>query len=285
MTLITLKNNQLVVKISTLGAELQSVVDQSNQERIWQAQADVWPRHAPVLFPIVGRLRDNHYRLNKQVYELGQHGFARDCEFEVVNQQDSYVTLKLQADREIQTVYPFLFTLEITFILHDNDLQVNYSIQNHGQELMPFAIGGHPGFVFDYQQPQAQLIIENPQQVQRLQFTDNNLIDQTQLQAVSTREIALNSESFDHDAWVYQSHGMNSYSIGTPDHYQIKMTTNSPYFGVWSAYPKKGKFICLEPWWGLADTEDSDGQIFHKFGINQLQPQQLFNASWQVTFN
>ncbi|MBA1435297.1 aldose epimerase family protein, partial [Bombilactobacillus bombi] len=211
MDLITLKNDQLEIKIATLGAELQSIKDNTGKEYLWQGQADIWPRRAPVLFPIVGRLQHNQYALGNQVYSMTQHGFARDREFDVLDKNHQVVTFGLTANQETFEVYPFDFVLKICFTLQNKSLLVTYSVQNRSQQVMPFAIGGHPGFAINYQQDATILKIANPQIIRQLEFTRDNLINQYHSRSIAAR-LPLKADSFAHDAWVLQSQGFNSYS-------------------------------------------------------------------------
>lgn len=285
MSLITISNSQLTAKISTLGAELQSVKGKDQKERIWQADKNIWGRHAPVLFPIVGALKNDQYKYDDEIYKMTQHGFARDHDFKVKSQTDSAVTFELEQMPETLTKYPFNFILDITFELHYNSVFVTYSVFNDNDREMTFSIGGHPGFKFNYlDSDEAKLVIQNPEQVYELGFTSDHLIDAKHPQQLDHSDLPLNSESFVTDTLTYQNLGMSTFSLYNGDAKKVELMTNSPFVGVWSPYHKDGNFVCLEPWWGIADTVSADGNMEHKFGVNKLQPKQNFNASWNVSF-
>ncbi|NVY95777.1 aldose 1-epimerase family protein [Lactobacillus sp. DCY120] len=284
MTKVELHNSQLTVQVETLGAELQSVVDHHQKERIWGAKKEVWGRHAPVLFPIVGRLQANQYQWQGQSFTMTQHGFARDQEFTVTRQTATQVSLRLKANSQTLAQYPFQFSLVISYVLRANSVYVTYNIQNQDQQPLIFGIGGHPGFNFDYQKPQAQLLIKYPQQVQKLSLDDSGLVDPYQPELFQSDSVAFRQQSFVNDAWIYQNRAQNVFTLAYAGQPQVSLVTTAPYLGVWSAYPQTDQFVCIEPWWGIADTVDSDGQLTDKFGMQTLQPAQLFNASWGVTF-
>ena len=146
-SLITLENKSLRLSIHPQGAELQSVKDKKDEtEYMWQADPTVWGRHAPILFPIVGRLKDNSYSWKGQSYQMKQHGFARDRVFDVDNHDGTKVSFTFKADSETCQLYPFDFKLIIQYTLQARRLSISYEVYNEGNELMPFTIGAHPGF-------------------------------------------------------------------------------------------------------------------------------------------
>ena len=147
MTGAELKSEYLSVKFKTRGAELCSVKNKNGTEFIWQANPDVWPRHAPVLFPIVGKLINNKYEYNNKTYELGQHGFARDLDFELIEKTDTLCCFELKTTHLTLSKYPFDFSLRIIYELRENVLITTYHINNPSENILPFSIGEHPGFM------------------------------------------------------------------------------------------------------------------------------------------
>ncbi|UQS82794.1 aldose 1-epimerase family protein [Bombilactobacillus folatiphilus] len=284
MTVITLKNADLTVQIDSLGAQILSILDQTATERIWTADPKIWGRHAPILFPIVGRLKDNQYQYKNRVYQMNQHGFARDLEFQVLSHNARAVTFELKVAPHSIDNYPFSFSLQIAFVLKNNGLQVNYSVQNLDQQAMYFSVGGHPGFMFAYQQSGAQLVIKHPENLRQFALNTANLVDLTTRQQPQAK-IYFHGTSFEKDAWIFENRGLNSYELWQNNCKKVSLTSNAPYFGVWSPYPQTADFVCLEPWWGIADVASTSGQLVDKFGINILQPQQVFNAQWSVEFD
>lgn len=290
--MLTLKNDYLTVQINALGAELTSVKDnQSHLEYMWQADKAYWGRHAPFLFPIVGRLQDNQYRVNGTTYQMTQHGFARDRQFTVAAQTDTTVTLTLAADDQSRTKYPFDFELAITYTLRDHELAVAATVTNQGTQEMPFSFGAHPGFNLTLGDANLDFTDYNvrvaPKQVyQRVPLVGPYSDTQHSVPLDLTKPLVLDHDLFDHDAQVLTlDNRETTVMISTPknDH-GVALTVAAPYLGIWSPYPKQAPFVCLEPWWGLADDVQATGDLDTKVAIHHLAAGQRFDASYQITY-
>ena len=144
--LICIQNENVSAGIETLGAELVSFKGSDGFEHIWQGDPQYWGGHAPVLFPIVGALRDNKALIKGEWYEMGRHGFARRREFTVVEQREDAVVLELCADEETKKLYPFDFRFTISYMLTGSSVTTEFKVENTGDEPMPYSVGGHPGF-------------------------------------------------------------------------------------------------------------------------------------------
>ena len=142
-----IKNEYIKAKIKSFGAELNSLqkIDDS-LEYIWQGDKEFWARHSPILFPIVGRLKNDSYFYKNQKYNMSQHGFARDKEFEIVEKKDDFIEFKLSSDEKTLEIYPFSFELYLFYKLERNSLIVSYKVINKSDEKMLFSIGAHPAF-------------------------------------------------------------------------------------------------------------------------------------------
>ncbi|GHP12828.1 galactose mutarotase [Lentilactobacillus fungorum] len=293
--MITLKNQYLSVLINEFGAELTSVqgLDEAHIEYIWQADPNYWKRHAPILFPIVGRLKDNQYQYLGQTYSMTQHGFARDNFFDVQAQSDTAVELALTATDETFQHYPFKFRLTVSYELVDHELKVRLSVVNPSDERnLLFSLGAHPGFNVplipgkgtfkdafvrvapkkDYPRIPLKPPYSDPNDVKTMDFT---------------QPLSLRHKLFENDALVLSlNHQETTVMLASTanDHGVALTTLNAPYVGIWSPYPKKAPFVCIEPWWGIADTVDSDGQLADKLAINTLAPQKTFDAGYNISF-
>ena len=289
----TIKNNILTVTISSKGAEIQSVKgSHTDYEYIWQADPEVWNRHSPILFPIVGRLKNDQYTYKGNTYHLGQHGFARDQEFEVELQSDESLTFLLKDSEETRKIYPFSFELRVTYNLMNNLLEENFSVTNKSDEEMIFGIGGHPGFNL----PANEEVHKNdyfftfkPSQ-SRVRIPLNGAYldwDKRSLGSTDTM-IELSDELFKDDALIYVLKGHdNKVSLRTETSgYHVNVwTRDAPFVGIWSQYPKVADYVCIEPWWGIADRSDTDGSLENKFGMNHLAPNKEFNAGFSMVFH
>ncbi|EIW13815.1 galactose mutarotase [Lactiplantibacillus plantarum EGD-AQ4] len=289
---VVLKNQYLTVSINEAGAELSSVKSNDGIEYMWQADKKYWGRHAPVLFPIVGRLKDDQYTVAGQAYHMGQHGFARDNDFTVVNQTETTATLELTDTSATRDMYPYAFRLRLIYTLKDHELTVNYNVHNPANQDLLFAVGGHPAFNVPLADPSASLadyrIRVAPRQVYShipLKAPLNDAANADELDL--TKPLELNRELFKDDAVILDlDHHETTLMLETDlDDHGVAMTIeDAPYVGMWSPYPAEAPFVCLEPWWGIADNVDSDGQLSHKMGINRLGANKTFDAKYDISF-
>lgn len=287
-----LQNSFLTVTVSDNGAEIQSVIDNnSKREYMWQAAPEIWGRHAPVLFPIVGRLKDDQYTYDGKTYNMGQHGFARDSQFEVENKSDDKITFLLKSNEKTKKQYPFDFELRVTYALVNNLLEERFDVTNTDDKEMIFGIGGHPGFNL----PTDENIQKNDYYFKFEPTIDHiriplkaPLIDWANRSLVATDSLfEISDRLFKDDAWVFQLTGSNKVSIRTDKsdyHINVKMD-NAPFVGLWSQYPKTADYICIEPWWGIADTLDSNGRLEDKKGMNRLEPGHIWKNGFSIAFH
>lgn len=290
--MLTLKNDFLTVQINPLGAELSSVKDNDSQlEYMWQADKAFWGRHAPLLFPIVGRLQDNQYRLNGQTYHMTQHGFARDRQFNVIAQDASSVTLQLKADDQTKALFPSDFSLTVHYTLVDHQLKFAATVENPAETPLTFSFGAHPGFNVPLGAPHADFtdyqVTVSPKKVyQRVPLVGPYSDTQHSVPLDLTQPLKLTHDLFDHDAQVLTLDNHETtlmLSSGVNDH-GVALTLAARYVGIWSPYPKQAPFVCFEPWWGLADDVQATGDLETKVAIHHLAAHQSFQAAYQITY-
>lgn len=290
METYTIQNDYLKIIVSTAGAEIISIIDSSDNELIWQADPNIWGRHAPVLFPIVGRLNDDHYYYQEKKYDMSQHGFARDRTFSVDLANDNKLILELVDDEETLKIYPFHFQLQVIYQLVKDTLQISYVVNNRSQsEPMYFSIGAHPGFSVPFESGlnyQDYHVSLTPQVTRpRITLRENN-IDLSQEKRVDDQDFDLDHQVFVDDALIYSFSEPTVVTISNnKDQRTINLDTgNARFVGIWSQYPEEGNFVCIEPWWGIADKIDTDHQLTHKYGINELDPTEKFEAYYSISF-
>ncbi len=284
---VIISSGEFSAAIKEKGAELHSVKNKEGLEFMWQA-GKAWERHAPVLFPIVGRLKNDTYRYKDKEYKMSQHGFARDRNFSLVTKTDSSCSFELQADAETKEVYPFDFKLRLIYHISGNKLQCSYEVENAGNTEMFFSIGAHPGFrcplrnnenFSDYSLLFEQYTLLQTALEGGLRSTDNKVVP------MEGKKVPLSSNLFDNDALVFENKQINSMALASEKsgHRITVNCRNWPYFGVWS---KKGntEFVCLEPWHGIADHVESGGDLEKKDGIISLGPGKVFKASYELIF-
>lgn len=283
-----LTSELLQIVITHHGAELSSVKNNAGLEYIWQADTSVWPRHAPVLFPIVGKLKDNTYSINNKNYELGQHGFARDSVFSLISHNTVSCTFELRSDSETKKKFPFDFIFQVSYEVDKNTLYTHYKIINPSEQTLLFSVGAHPGF-------NCPLETNELFEDYYLKFEKTNL-DITELSGgllsgqrvplqLEGDELHLSSTTFDKDALVFENNQIDSISLlSKKTSHKIQLDCkNWPYFGIWS---KKGcsDFICLEPWYGVADKENTNHLFTEKAGLIKLDAKKQFDCGFSITF-
>lgn len=283
-------NDEFSIKVNSFGAELCSVSSKKNKlEYIWQAQKDLWPRYAPNLFPIVGKLKEGNYSFQNNIYQLPQHGFARDSEFTCVEKKDDTLIFELKSSEETLKHYPFDFTFQIIYTLLENRLITEYKIYNPTQSLLYFSVGAHPAFNCPLQKNELfeDYILEFPD-INTLEINElNNGLIKSNTKNIFLKKNKLNISTslFENDALVLTNYQINKIRlVSSKSKHGVEMNCkNWPYFGIWTKKNSE-KFICLEPWHGIADFETSSQKLKEKEGIIELKPEQHFNCSFEILF-
>ncbi|RFS27027.1 aldose 1-epimerase family protein [Chitinophaga silvatica] len=286
--MIQLTNERLSVEIAKQGAELQSIRRTDWEiDYLWNGDPAFWSKRSPVLFPIVGGLKNNTYEYNGQNYTMGRHGFARDKEFKVIEQSVDKVTFELTDNEETLKVYPFRFVFNVTYQLERNKLIVTYNVRNTDDKVMLFSVGAHPAF-------RVPLVKDTTYEDYFLRF---NKVETTGIWPLSpdgqiesapvpflnqVSELPLKKSLFYKDALVFKSLASTTISIKsklTPHGLTVSYD-GFPFMGIWAA--KDADFVCIEPWCGIADSVTSSGKLEDKEGILSLEPGNTFTRSWNV---
>jgi len=281
MSIITLSNNIISAKINTLGAELCSLKNTENKDFIWEGDPAYWGKHSPVLFPIVGTLKNNTYTHNNEEYILTRHGFARDMEFELVDQTANTATFSIQSNSTTLASYPFQFELQIQYTLFHSTLEIAYKVINKDTTEIPFSIGAHPAFALPGNFENYALEFEK---VEPLEYTllENDLVStQTETIATNSNFVPLTHKLFERDALIFKKLESKSLTIVEKEIPRLKVHfENFPNLGIWT---KVGApFICIEPWFGYSDTTESNGNLFEKEGIILLKSTDTFQTKFCI---
>lgn len=281
MSIITLSNNAINIQIKTLGAELCSLKDSENREFIWEGNANFWGKHSPVLFPIVGTLKNNSFVHNDNEYHLSRHGFARDMNFELIEKNENSATFSIQSNSETLKSYPFKFELQIQYTLINTILEIDYTIINKDNNDIPFSIGAHPAFALPGNFEDYSLDFEK---VEPLEYTllENDLVSkQTEKIHTDTNRVPLTYELFKRDALIFKKLQSNSLTIIEKEKPILKVHFQEfPSLGIWTKVD--APFICIEPWLGYSDTTESNGNLFEKEGVIVLQSNATFQAKFSI---
>ncbi len=284
---IVLSNGILTATIAELGAELLSLKDAEGRELMTDADPAYWTGHAPILFPIVGRLHDDRYRLGNESYVMPQHGFARRRTFKVVAQDETSATFVLEDDAETLSMYPFAFALDVEHALAGATLTTTVRVTNRGDRDLPASIGFHPAYAWP-------LPYGGTKEAHRMVFSDTEGDTVAEIAANGTisanprpsplkgRILPLTDDLFVDDALVWDPVTSTSVSYGTEGGPQLRVDfPGMPRLGIWT---KPGAhFVCVEPWDGIADPEGFDGDFFDKPGIRRVAPGETHSVAMSVT--
>lgn len=283
----TLENKYLKVSVAAAGAELRSFYAKAHaREYIWQRDAAFWGKSSPLLFPIVGALKDDQYTYAGHRYTLGKHGFARDKNFSCVAHTAEELIFSLAADIETQACYPFDFELLVRYKLQGAALSCSYVVRNKGNSEMLFSIGAHPAIQLDFSAGQRisdyHIFFEKDSILKRSFLKDNLLGSETEVYALEQGRLPLHAEMFVRDAWLMEN--LQSEQLSLRDRhgsYGLSLAfTGFPYFGLWSV--PGSSFICLEPWAGVNDSPAHSGLLAEKRGILHLPAGETWTATWNL---
>ena len=287
----TLKNKFLTIQINQKGAELTSIFNNKNQtEYLWNANPKFWGKSSPVLFPIVGSLKENIYCFEDKEYSLPRHGFAREREFIVEKLEGNSHTFLLVHDQNTLKVYPFKFEFRLIYTLENNTVKVTYSVKNIGENKMYFSVGGHPAFAVplaeytDY--TDYYLEFNKTETFKRWGLTPGGLIEIQPIDfMIDTNRLDLRKELFYDDAIVFKDLESTSVVLKSDKtNHQLKFDFEGfPYLGVWAA--KDANFVCIEPWCGIADSANHNQKLTEKEGIIELNSGEIFERTWRTTID
>lgn len=279
-----LDNGIISVEISNHGAEVKSVI-KNGREYMWCADGAYWARTSPVLFPIVGSLKDKKYRVGDMEYTMNQHGFARDRDFELVESDGISATYMLKSDEETHLIYPFEFTLIIKYTLTGSSLKVQWTVKNDGDRMMSFAIGAHPGF--NLKDGENYFKFDNEGEISYNLIDETGLYDANRIGTLKTQDgyVKVVNEMFDNDALIIENRQVKEVSLCDSDkkpYVTVKFT--SPLMGIWTPPKKNAPFMCIEPWYGRCDRNDFTGDISERDHENNINPGEVFEAEYEIEF-
>jgi galactose mutarotase-like enzyme len=281
----TLSGSAIEATIKAGGAELCSLRNAKGVELLWQA-GPAWTRHSPILFPIVGRLKNDQLRHRGKLYPMTQHGFARDHRFESVEQGTNSCTLVLTDNEATRARYPFAFRLEVTYTVEHADLTVAFDISNTGDENLPASIGAHPAFNWP-------LLPGLAKEAYTLHFSDDEPAPIRRLEGglmrakpepspIRGNTLALSERLFDDDAVIFDRLASSSVRYAAERGPSIEMSWEGlPELGIWSK-PGGAAFVCIEPWHGFASPSDFDGEFSDKPGVMRIAPGEKRSLGYRV---
>ncbi len=280
---IKISNNQIDVEISTLGAEIRSII-KDGQQLLWQGDPTFWTGRAPVLFPICGGLKDGKYVFEGKEYYLPRHGFARNSEFEIGYSGGDKAEFILKSNDKTKDVYPFDFELRVIYTLINSTIKVDYEIKNTGNKDMYYSIGSHEAYACPEGIENYSVLFEEKENLDSY-IPENSLISYNTINfGRNTNKLQLKKELFDNDSVIFGS--LKSRKATLINNITGREATvefpDCPYMLIWTV-PGAG-YVCLEPWCGLADFVDSNYDIKVKKGINKLETGKIDVKTHMITF-
>lgn len=283
MARIRIASPALTAEIDPAGAELSLLRDAAGQDFLWDA-GPAWPRHSPVLFPIVGKLAGDAYRHAGRTYPLLQHGFARDRDFTLTDHAGHRCSFRLEDDAATQAIYPFRFALEIHYAIEGSRLRVDYRLSNPGAGSLPASLGAHPAFRWPLPggdgAPHA-ILFEAPEPAHVRRLAQGLLRREPEASPVEGRRLILTPELFDADALILDGIASRRLDYGAAGGPRLRFGFHGfDVLGLWSR-PGAG-FLCIEPWSGFHSPEGWEGELADKPGMLAIPPGGCFEAGWTV---
>ena len=309
-----LENEKLRVEIDSFGAEIKSVISKADRrEYMWCGDKKYWARTSPVLFPFVGSLKNKEYVAKGKTYPMGQHGFARDMEHELLRQSDDTIWFSLKSNEETLAKYPYAFQLRIGYQLTEQCVKVLWEVENTGNEILPFSIGAHPAFNCPMGEQESKAgyrisfgrFAEQPKNTACNTIIDSNAtllpVDvihhhgntrDTGLAVTEDLELTLQDGMcditegfFDRCTYMIEGNQANCVSLIDPEGNEyVKVLFDTPLFAIWSPEEKNAPFVCIEPWYGRCDHVDFRGEISDREFTNFLEAGRTFHGEYVMMF-
>lgn len=286
--MISIENKFVKALFSTKGAELQSFKNKETDiEYMWNGDPGYWGKFSPVLFPIVGGLKNNSYYVEDQKYDLPRHGFARDREFTLKQISEKEVSFTLTYDEDTLKRYPFKFVLELHYKVNGTTLSCSYRVTNPDEQVLLFSIGGHPAFAVPSDDKIAYndyfLVFNKDTELVYHKISNDLISNTTATIKLNDGTLPLSHSLFYEDALVFKTLKSDRISLRnhkTPHGLDFNFY-DFPFFGIWAA--RDADFVCLEPWCGIADGTDHDQNLASKEGIVHLEHNEKWERTWSVS--
>ncbi|MFD2726224.1 aldose 1-epimerase family protein [Hyunsoonleella rubra] len=288
----TLKNDLLTIAVKECGAELCDISSAKHSTKfMWNADPAVWGSYAPNLFPIVGRLKDNTYLFEGKTYQLPRHGFFRHSEaVKLLEQTENSLTFGLTYNDDTLKVYPFKFEFQITFTLKDNTVKLLHTIKNLDDKPLYFSLGGHPAFkclVFQNEDYEDYYLEFEHSETSKIHLLNSAGLfsSETRPMLENTKKLPLTHNLFNDDALIFKDLKSKKVALKSQNQGEILSVSyhDFDYLGIWAK--PNGDYVCIEPWLGIADSENTDQNFTTKEGILQLNADDTFGATYHIEIN
>ncbi len=287
-----LKNDVLEISVSAKGAELTSIKDDKGKEYLWQGDERYWNRQSPILFPFIGRLKNREFIYEGKTYPMMQHGFARDIEFNCIEEKKDEIWFEITDNEETYGLYPFKFLLKIGYRLVGNELEVLWEVKNTDNKTMYFNIGAHPGFncPIDGEADKVGYFLEfnsngNPKYYGSDAGSGLRLSKLHELKLENGRS-TVTKEYFDETTYIFEDKQISEVSIVKPNGEKyVTVKFDMPILAIWSMEKMNAPFICLEPWIGRCDRIEFNGELVDRECNIVLNAGEVFKNTYSIEIN
>ncbi len=290
MEKIHLKHGGSHAVIQTRGAEMISFKGSNGREIIWQGDPELWEQHAPILFPVCGTPKGRQVMIDNVAYPMMPHGFAMNSEFSIDQIGEDFVDLVLTPNQDTYSHYPFDFAFHVVYTLRENGFRADFIVQNRSGSVMPFCIGGHPGFIIPMEEGASftdyQLVFPQKESGLNLLVSDALLIDGEEvLPLINGTTLPLQRALFaERDTLLFSEYKSRSVNLVHKDSGRgIRLCyPDMEVLAVWAMPEENGNFICLEPWHGLPGLIKESGKFEEKPFVTLLQPAMSHQCGYDV---
>lgn len=287
--MVELRNKQISIIVSEKGAELQSIKDANGKEYLWQADSKYWNRHSPILFPIVCSVNNETYRVDGKEYHLPRHGFARDMEFKLIGKSERKVTFALESNEDTKKVYPYDFTLSVSYALEDNKIGVIWHVLNTDKQEIHFQIGGHPAFNIPNMKAGDNqfgcIRLDNKEPMGALHSYGDGSHEMDEIPFIEAENGIM---EFSNNTWrndsikIHKSQLHRAELLNKAGEAEVTVEFRTPVIAFWSPYGKEAPFVCIEPWYGIGDPRSFKGEFKDKPLMNHLLPGASFMSKYDI---
>jgi len=288
--MITIQNDLIQVGVNEKGAELASIQSvRTGLEYMWEADAQYWGRHSCILFPVIGAVNQGVIRVDGKSYPMSKHGIVRDRDFELIELTETSMTLAVASNEETKVQFPFDWELQVTYEIEGSTCHVNYEVYNEGESDMPFSIGAHPAFncpIYGDQERSDYKLVFDEAESQVSPLIDESGLISTASKSIldNTNELSLPKDLFDQDALIMQDFKSKEVAFVGPSG-KSSLTVRFEDFthlGIWSKN-QQSPFVCIEPWFGIADPSGFEGEFKDKPGVVTIEAEEAFSCRHSIT--
>ncbi len=281
-----IKADRLAIKVSTKGAELQSLKNQEGTELLWQGDPQYWEGQSPLLFPFPGKSWQDILRIDGKEYTMPKHGFASGMEFEVVSQDENTITLKLTDTPETLKMYPYHFELEVTYMIVGSTLSVSWKVFNKSSQTMYFMIGAHPAFNLPEFNPKDKIhgylyTTDAPDMQSHVVLPDGYCHPEIETVELENGMLPITGHMFDCDTILDQTGRFKEIILMSKNRSPlVRVSFQMPVIAIWAPCGGNAPFVCIEPWHGICDNFEQPCELKdrnHVIGV-------LANDTWSNTY-